>query len=99
MRLDRVFQTLPLAFVLFAGGVQVSTAPAPQAAAALADGIALSKPESVGFSSEALKELDTAMQGIVDSKHLAGVVTLVARHGKVVQHRRTACRTSRVRSR
>src|SRR6185436_5125948 len=50
-------------------------------------GITLVKPESVGFSSETLKELDPAMQGIVDSKHLAGVVTLLARHGKVVQHK------------
>src|SRR3954471_13800291 len=89
MRAARLFQTLPLAFVLFAGGVQVSTAPAPQAAAAarLADGITLSAPESVGFSADALKDLDPAMQGIVDSQHLAGVVTLVARHGKVVQHK------------
>jgi CubicO group peptidase (beta-lactamase class C family) len=89
MRLRRLFLTLPLAFVLAAGGVRVSTAPAGQATApaALADGIALSKPESVGFSSDALKDLDTAMQGIVDSRHLAGVVTLLARHGKVVQHK------------
>ena len=27
------------------------------------------------------------MQGIVDKKHLAGVVTLLARHGQVVQHK------------
>ena len=87
MRLHKRLLTLPLAFVLFAGGVHVSTAPANQAAAALADGIALVKPESVGFSSEALKDLDPAMQGIVDTKHLAGVVTLLARHGKVVQHK------------
>src|SRR3954471_24332372 len=89
MRAARLFQTLPLAFVLFAGGVQVSTAPAPQAGAAatLSDGVALSTPESVGFSRDALKDLDPAMQCIVDIKHLAGVVTLVARHGKVVQHK------------
>ena len=89
MRLHRLFLTLPLAFGLVGGGVRVSIAPAGQATApaALADGIALSKPESVGFSSDALKDLDTAMQGIVDSRHLAGVVTLVARHGKVVQHK------------
>jgi CubicO group peptidase (beta-lactamase class C family) len=87
MRLHRLLLALPLALVLVAGGVRVSTAPAGQSAAALADGIALVKPESVGFSSETLKKLDPAMQGIVDNKHLAGVVTLVARHGKVVQHK------------
>jgi CubicO group peptidase (beta-lactamase class C family) len=89
MRTHRWIQTLPFAFVLFAGGAQVSTAPAPgqAAVATLSDGIAISKPESVGFSSESIKELDAAMQGIVDAKHLAGIVTLVARHGKVVQHK------------
>jgi CubicO group peptidase (beta-lactamase class C family) len=94
MRRHRLFQTLPiaftLAFVLFGGGVQLSTAPAARQAAAtstLSDGIALSKPERVGFSAGALKDLDAAMQGIVDSKHLAGIVTLLARHGKVVQHK------------
>jgi CubicO group peptidase (beta-lactamase class C family) len=89
MRAHRLIRTLSLAAILFAGGALVSTAPAPgqAAVATLADGIALSTPESVGFSSEPLKELDSAMQGIVDAKHLAGVVTLVARHGKVVQHK------------
>src|SRR4051794_11889025 len=87
MRAARLFQTLPLAFVLVAGGVQVSTAPAPQALAKLPDGLTLSAPESVGFSADGLKALDPAMQGIIDGKQLAGVVTLVARHGKVVQHK------------
>jgi len=88
MRIHRWILTLPFAFVLFAGGA-VSTAPAPgqAAVATLSDGIAVSKPESVGFSSESLMDLDSAMQGIVDARHLAGVVTLVARHGKVVQHK------------
>lgn len=83
----RLFQTLPLAVLLFAGGIHVSTAPAPQAAAALADGVTLTAPERVGFSSETLKELDPAMQGIVDKGQLSGVVTLLARHGKIVQHK------------
>src|SRR6185503_15295185 len=83
----RWIQALPLAFVVAAGGVQVSTAPAVRQAAATADRIAVSQPERVGFSSESLKELDAAMQGIVDKKHLAGIVTLLARHGQVVQHK------------
>src|SRR5918994_6016922 len=44
-------------------------------------------PESVGFAPGALDKMDAAMQDIVDKKHLAGVVTLVARRGKVVQHK------------
>ena len=49
--------------------------------------IALAKPESVGFSSEVLGRIDEGMQGLVDKQHLAGIVTLVARHGKVVQYK------------
>ncbi len=86
MRNSRVIQTLSLAFVLFVSGVQVSTAPVGRQAA-VAQRAAVAAPERVGFSSDALKELDAAMQGIVDKKHLAGVVTLLARHGQVVQHK------------
>ena len=43
------------------------------------------KPESVGFSSERLKRLDAGMKAIVDSKQLAGIATVVARRGQVVQ--------------
>jgi CubicO group peptidase (beta-lactamase class C family) len=90
MRVTRFWLTFPLALVLLVG-VPVSTEPgsgqAAVATATLPDGIALSPAESVGFSGDSLKQLDTAMQGIVDAKQLAGVVTLVARHGKVVQHK------------
>ena len=44
----------------------------------------MAKPESLGFSSARLERLHAAMQQEVDQKHLAGVVTLLARHGKVV---------------
>lgn len=44
-------------------------------------------PESVGFTAGALNKMDEGMQALVDQKHLAGIVTLVARHGKVVQHK------------
>jgi CubicO group peptidase (beta-lactamase class C family) len=43
------------------------------------------KPETVGFSSERLKRLDAGMKAIVDNKQLAGVATLVTRHGQIVQ--------------
>jgi len=42
------------------------------------------KPESVDMSSQRLAELTKGMQGFVDQGKLAGVVTMVARHGKVV---------------
>ncbi len=44
-------------------------------------------PESVGFAPGSLDKMDEGMQGLIDKKHLAGIVTLVARHGKVVQHK------------
>jgi CubicO group peptidase (beta-lactamase class C family) len=37
------------------------------------------------MSAEGLAKLKTAMQGLVDSGELAGIVTVVARHGKIVQ--------------
>jgi CubicO group peptidase (beta-lactamase class C family) len=44
----------------------------------------LASPESVGFSSAGLKSFQQAMRALVDEHQLAGVTTLVARHGKVV---------------
>ena len=44
----------------------------------------LAPPESVGFSTEGLKAYQQAMHALVDEAKLAGVTTLVARHGKVV---------------
>lgn len=45
------------------------------------------KPEAVGFSAERLKTLHQAMQATVDNKQLAGVVTVLARHGKIVEQK------------
>jgi len=47
-------------------------------------GVPTANPESVGMSSERLKRLDAVMQGYIDRNETAGVVTLVARKGKVV---------------
>jgi len=87
MRTHRFLQILSLAFVIGVGGMQAVTLLAGRQTAAIGEKIVVTAPEGVGFSSESLKELDTAMQGIVDKKQLAGVVTLLARHGKVVQHK------------
>lgn len=45
------------------------------------------KPETVGFSAERLERLHALMQDVVDQKQLPGAVTLLARHGKVVDYR------------
>jgi CubicO group peptidase (beta-lactamase class C family) len=48
--------------------------------------LAPARPESVGFSTERLAKLDAAMKALVDQGRLPGVVTYVARHGKVVNY-------------
>jgi CubicO group peptidase (beta-lactamase class C family) len=52
-----------------------------------AAGLTPVKPESVGFSAERLERLHASIQGEVDQKHLAGAITLLARHGKIVDLR------------
>ena len=44
-------------------------------------------PESVGFSTERLAHLDALMQRVVAAKDYAGVVTLLARHGRVIHYK------------
>ncbi len=63
--------------------------PAPKQAlpAVAGGGIPETKPESVGFSSERLARLDGSMKSLVDAKKLAGMVTVLARHGKIVEEK------------
>lgn len=49
--------------------------------------LAETKPEAVGFASERLKPLHETLQAHVDDKRLAGLVTILARHGKIVDHK------------
>lgn len=44
----------------------------------------IANPETVGMSTERLARITRAMQGYIDRNEIPGVVTLVARHGKVV---------------
>jgi CubicO group peptidase (beta-lactamase class C family) len=46
--------------------------------------LAAAPPESVGISSERLRRIDAAMVRLVDEKQVAGLVTLLERHGKIV---------------
>ena len=46
--------------------------------------LAPASPESVGFSSERLLRLTNAMHAAVDQNQVAGIVTMLVRHGKVV---------------
>src|SRR4051794_34886712 len=48
---------------------------------------AMAKPETAGFSSGRLENLHASMQREIDGKQLAGIVTLLMRHGRVVEER------------
>ncbi|MDB5474868.1 MAG: beta-lactamase, partial [Phenylobacterium sp.] len=59
--------------------------PAPAVAAAARDLSQTTTPEAVGFDSARLKRLDDYMAGVVAQGRVAGMTTLLARHGKVVE--------------
>ena len=64
----------------------LATAPAAWSAPAKAVSLATAaSPESVGFDSARLKKLDDAMAKVVADGRVAGMTTLLARHGKVVE--------------
>lgn len=50
----------------------------------LGDDLPTAKPEEVGVSSEKVEKLSTFMQSLVDDGKIAGGVTMMARHGKVI---------------
>jgi CubicO group peptidase (beta-lactamase class C family) len=62
----------------------VAQSPRVIAPDAKARDLATATPESVGVSTERLRRLDAAMKRVVDEKQIAGIVSLLARHGKVV---------------
>ena len=75
---------LLIAGLLLLAGTQASRAqPLNKKAAEVGE----NKPESLGFSSERLGRLHATMQREVDEKRLAGIVTILARHGKTVEER------------
>ncbi|THD75265.1 MAG: class A beta-lactamase-related serine hydrolase [Phenylobacterium sp.] len=69
------------AAALFAAPLAVAAPAAKPAAPALSQTVA---PEAVGFDSARLKRLDDYMAGVVAQGRVAGMTTLLARHGKVV---------------
>ncbi|HJS21157.1 MAG TPA: serine hydrolase domain-containing protein [Steroidobacteraceae bacterium] len=81
MRAYRMLQiTRSWIFVVALAAVMSAAADTRRAGADLQ----LASPETVGFSLERLKRLDAAMQAAVDRGQFAGVVTLAARHGKLI---------------
>lgn len=66
---------------LFVGGLPGQT---PPTGTGKALGLAVVKPEMEGFSAERLERLHGLLRKEVEDKHFAGVVTALARHGKIV---------------
>ena len=86
---SRLTRWQPLLFVvaLFTTVVVGTTACQSTSAAVdagLARDLGMVDPAQVGISAERLERLDAGMQAMVDDGKLAGVVTMLARHGKVV---------------
>ena len=73
-----------LASALAAVSICLATAPAAHAQAKAAALAPAASPEAVGFDSQRLKRLDAAMAQAVADGRVAGMTTLLARHGKVV---------------
>jgi CubicO group peptidase (beta-lactamase class C family) len=65
------------------------TVAVPTALAAGPQALPAARPESVGMSARRLAWLSDDMKSLVDEGRLAGVVTMVARHGKVIEFQAT----------
>jgi CubicO group peptidase (beta-lactamase class C family) len=81
MRISRFAVTTAAALLFVAlSGAQTAKRPAAP------DGTAI-RPETVGFSSERLENLHKIIQDEIDQKQLAGAITILARHGKILDYR------------
>src|SRR5579864_1575450 len=78
-----LFAAAPLPRTLLAQGPRATSAGAKLAGTRARD-LKPATAESVGMSTAGLARLDAAMKRLVDDKQVAGLVTLVERHGKVV---------------
>jgi len=84
MRTVRVWTAVLVVFAM--GALMSAAAQKAKKVERNAEG-AMATPESVGFSSQRLERLHALIQGEIDQKQLAGAVTILARHGKIVDYR------------
>jgi len=78
------FSFIPLAATCVIGIVAAVATYADAPAGSASAAIPTATPEAQGFSTAGLQALNSEMHALVDNQKLAGVVTLIARHGKVV---------------
>jgi len=79
-----VFAAVPLALTSSAQQAHRPAAAAAKNPEKSVRDLAMAPPESVGISAERLRRVDAAMARLVDEKQVAGLVTLLERHGKTV---------------
>jgi CubicO group peptidase (beta-lactamase class C family) len=79
-----LFAAASLTVTSWAQGPRPAISAAAKVAESRARDLAPATAESVGMSTERLHRLDAAVKRLVDDKQVAGLVTLVERHGKVV---------------
>src|SRR4051794_29214943 len=84
-RLPAALAAVSLALTPAAALAQGKKAPPVAAAAPVAGLVPAASPVSVGFDRNRLAKLDAYMQGVVSEGRVAGMTTLLARHGKIVE--------------
>jgi len=80
-----LFAAAPLALQTSAQEARKAPAAAARNFAKNGRDLAIAPPESVGISSDRLRRIDAAMANLVDQKQVSGLVTLLERHGKIVE--------------
>ena len=85
MTMLKTLRILPLVAVLFVSltSTACDTSVVADIATQGSRDLSVVSPESVGMSSERLERLNAGMQKLVDDGKLAGITTMVARHGKI----------------
>jgi len=88
LRLIAALTAVSLALAPVSGYAQAARKPAAAAAKAPVAGLTpAASPEALGFDSARLARLDAYMQGVVAEGRVAGMTTLLARHGKIVSYK------------
>jgi CubicO group peptidase (beta-lactamase class C family) len=93
MRRHHPLRTIAAGTIALLAAVTIVTSPSAQTHAASgraratdsrARDLAMAAPDTVGIAPDRLRRLDAAMKKIVDDQQVAGLVTLLERHGKIV---------------
>lgn len=84
---SRWLMTVLVALVISLLGASQAWSQQSAAKGAASVALPLVKPESVGFSSQRLERLHALMKRVTANQSIPGAVTILARHGKVIDYR------------